>query len=543
MKKNNPYLKEIEKVLPRILSLIDNDTSNDTYGLLDRLYWGWKLIDFPNGTPQGVINGFARLWVNGIWPYETKKELFINRISSIIYAASKITRYDGSLEEAFPYEGSYCVTALIAYDTLVTIDLLTPELSTVETNEWLNIVESWINFLIKSDEEHALISNHLATAAAALFRWAHIADGRNSQNLARQKGELLLKRILFFQSEKEGWFKEYEGADGGYQSLCTYYLADLLENLKKYSNLENQNEILIKKLSEALEKSLDFLKYNVNPDGSFGGIHGSRNTRIYCPGGLELLSDKFLIARLISKRMESSINNMEVVNLSTIDFGNLSPIFNSYCMAAVIWEKRKNNKDHLNISSLNNKLPCDLEKTHTKYFPETGIYIHSAKRQYTVISISKGGTVMHFRCNKLSLINCGVRAKINKLREVSTQAWNIDNKFSLNKSSITITSQFYELKKSLPSPSKFIVLRILGLSIFKIRFIKEFFKRILVNLLIKNKKRYDIYNKRTIIIGEKITIKDEQLSKRKLYSVDNNNYFISIHMASQGYWQIQDEGS
>ena len=132
--------------------------------------------------------------------FEEQKELFINRISSIIYAASKITRYDGSLEEAFPYEGSYCVTALIAYDTLVTIDLLTPELSTVETNGWLNIVESWINFLIKSDEEHALISNHLATAAAALFRWAHIADGRNSQNLARQKGELLLKRILFIKN-------------------------------------------------------------------------------------------------------------------------------------------------------------------------------------------------------------------------------------------------------------------------------------------------------------------------------------------------------
>ena len=43
------------------------------------------------------------------------------------------------------------------------------------------------------------------------------------------------------------------------------------------------------------------------------------------------------------------------------------------------------------------------------------------------------------------------------------------------------------------------------------------------------------------MLGEKIIIKDKQISKRKLYSVDKINYFISIHMASQGYWQIQDE--
>ena len=52
------------------------------------------------------------------------KNSFITRIQSIFAGTKSITRKDGSLEEAFPNEGSYCVTALVAFDFLVTLDLL-----------------------------------------------------------------------------------------------------------------------------------------------------------------------------------------------------------------------------------------------------------------------------------------------------------------------------------------------------------------------------------------------------------------------------------
>ena len=66
----------------------------------------------------------ARLWAHGLWPYETPPAVFISRIDSLFIGTAKITRNDGSLEEAFPKEGSYCVTALVAYDLLCTYDLL-----------------------------------------------------------------------------------------------------------------------------------------------------------------------------------------------------------------------------------------------------------------------------------------------------------------------------------------------------------------------------------------------------------------------------------
>ena len=109
---SNPYLKEIRANLPRLLSLFDNDRTSFSYGIGDRYHWAWGLIDFGNGTFQGAAHGLARLWSAGLWPYPTTRSLFLERIDSIIQAASKLTRWDGSLEEAFPYEGSYCVTAL-----------------------------------------------------------------------------------------------------------------------------------------------------------------------------------------------------------------------------------------------------------------------------------------------------------------------------------------------------------------------------------------------------------------------------------------------
>ena len=50
METTNPYLTEIQSNLPRILSLIDRDPTNASYGMGDRYHWAWGLIDFGNGT-------------------------------------------------------------------------------------------------------------------------------------------------------------------------------------------------------------------------------------------------------------------------------------------------------------------------------------------------------------------------------------------------------------------------------------------------------------------------------------------------------------
>src|SRR5262245_62019673 len=219
---DNPYLGHLTQALPRLLSLFDGDRTSASHGIGDRFHWAWGLIDFGNATFQGAAHGMARLWRSALWPYATETDVFIARIDALFEGTRRLTRGDGSLEEAFPREGSFCVTALVAFDLLCALQLLEVDLLPDTRRKWQAIVEPLIRYLLGADETHAVISNHLATAAAALARW-HALTGDTA---GLQRARELTDRILAHQST-EGWFREYDGADPGYQSLCTYYLADL----------------------------------------------------------------------------------------------------------------------------------------------------------------------------------------------------------------------------------------------------------------------------------------------------------------------------
>ena len=136
----------------------------------------WGLVDFGNGTFQGP-HGLARLWKLRLWPYATGKDAYQQRIDSHFMGASRLTRRDGSLEEAFPREGSFCVTALVAFDLLVALDQLSDEIDRERKKSWLEVVSPLIDFVVRIDETHCLISNHLSTAVAALIRWDEMTEG------------------------------------------------------------------------------------------------------------------------------------------------------------------------------------------------------------------------------------------------------------------------------------------------------------------------------------------------------------------------------
>jgi len=324
---NNSYLNEIKANLPRILSLFDNDRTSGSYGLGDRYHWAWGLIDFGNGTFQGAAHGLARLWHSKMWPYDTSQKKFLSRINSIFEATNSLKRNDGSLEEAFPHEGSYCVTALVAFDLLCAKELLDKEISRDMSNRWTNIIASMIDYLIKNDETHAIISNHLATSVAALVRWNILTGDKKAEKKARDQ----LNKIILNQSE-EGWYKEYEGADPGYQSLCIYYLADVHKLKPEW------------KLLDSLTSSINFLWHFAHPDGSFGGLYGSRSTRFYYPSGVMALADEIPEAAILSEFMKNSIKDQKVVTLSAIDEPNLIPMFNAYACSAVMLNQLQTTK-------------------------------------------------------------------------------------------------------------------------------------------------------------------------------------------------------
>lgn len=510
----NPYLIQIHQTIPRLIALYDRDVTSLSYGMGDRYRWAWGLIDFGNASYQGAVNGLAYLWKNGLWPYHTDKGVFLERVNSFFLAAQTLTYNDGSLEEAFPREGSYCVTALVAFDLLCGAELLRSDVEEEVYKKWLDIIKPMIDYLIKADETHAVISNHLSTAVAALVRWKKLTNS----DAGEKKSRALLDRILYNQSS-EGWFKEYDGADPGYQSLCTYYLADVHINRPDY------------KLLEPLRKSLKFLSYFVHPDGSFGGIYGSRNTRFYFPAGLELLASDIPEAKAIAAFMQKSILNDTVVGLNSMDESNLIPMFNAYCRAAAIYSRADD--------EILPTLP--FQQSQSIAFPETGIIVDIGPSHYTIINVNKGGVVMHFKDGQNALSDAGVAVRKASGKLGSTQSFTTDNIVDITDKEIKVTSTICPMPKQLPSPFQFLVIRMLGMTIFRFPTLREWFKRVLVKLLITKKNKWSASNTRKITLGYDLIINDHLIAPKGYTIVKHTGSFISIHMASQGYWQIQDE--
>lgn len=518
--RENPYFLEIQNNLPRILSLIDNDPTSKSYGLGDRYFWAWGLTDFGNATFQGCAHGLSKLWASGLWPYESNEEFFLKRIQSIFAGTKTLTRKDGSLEEAFPHEGSYCVTALVAFDLLVTIDLLSNSITSFHKDESIEVVRPLIKFLVKSDESHAIISNHLATAVAALVRW----DILMNDSIALKKAELLLDRIINNQSE-EGWFREYEGADPGYQTLCLHYLVDA--HLKRRGL----------NLSEPIAKSLRFLQYFAHPDGSFGGHYGSRCTRFYYPSGILAMATEIPESAALADYMSSSIAGNKVVVLSSIDEPNLIPMFNSYCWSATL-QQEGGNQMHQNKQEI---IPCKRNRIFRKNFSEAGILVDRGEKYYSIINYKKGGSTYHFVDSKLKNLNCGIVVQSPSGLLGSNNFYDEHQSVLIQDSSIKIRSRISEMPKKLTSPFKFLVLRILCFSIFRISFIREFTKKVLVRYLITRPKLWKVWCEREIIFGKNLEITDRCDFKRGYKKIIIGDTFVPIHMASKGYWQKNDE--
>lgn len=512
-------------MLPRILAGIDRNPFSPTAGVGDRLYWAWKLQDYPNATPQGAAHGLAQLIAAEQLPEFLPIESALRRIDLMFAGAKRITRKDGSLEEAFPNEKSFCVTALIAFDILRSADLLEPWLGNAHTEQWRAIAAPMIDFIMRNEETHATISNHLATAVAALTRWR----GAGAAS-ARHRAQQLLDRILAHQS-KEGWFSEYGGPDPGYETLGLTYLADV------------QAQSPSTDLHDALARAVKFMTYFAQPDGSFGGLIGARNTRFIVPAGLEELAATMPDAARLARFTRHAIACRSVVTLSAFDEPNLAPNFNAYCRASAAYRPLSPQADDM--------LPCEQREAFRLTFPQAGLIVDSGHRHYTLISTAKGGVTHHAECNSHTntnqdknswrvRINPGIAGQL-KGTLVSTQAYNANNEWTIENDTIIVSSQFTPITVDRPSPTSFIALRILSLTAFRIRAFTEFVKRRLVARLIARSASNLCINHRTIKLGPALEIQDTQTPLGLIKILQNEQVFSSIHMASAGYWQRQDD--
>jgi hypothetical protein len=494
----------------RLLSQLNCDPATPTYGCFDRRYWAWKLVDFPEATFQRNIHPLC--WFMD-QPEAAGSEKLVEFIRAGLLYTINIQHKDGSFDQAYPNEHSYGATAFLLPDLITAYQKIKESFLQDERIFIENRLMRSADFLYKAAELHGFIANHLAGAALALYKSYQLFKETKFKSASSN----LVDKIIENQSD-EGWFQEYNGADPGYQTLCMYYLAQIL-------TLEHSE-----KLHNALERSLQFLQFFIHPDGTFSGEYGSRRTEIYYPGGIALLSQEFPVAAEMHITMKESIRTGDTVNLIDIDMGNLAPLLSNYIAAASIKERA------CKRSSLPNK-----QKEFTQVFKSAGLAIIATPAYYAVLGISNGGILKVFnkKTNALVYDDCGLLGETTNGHKFSTQTTNLNNPIKLDGNIFETSSTFSKTPSQFPTPFNFLLFRIANLTLMRCRSLNEAVKKVFVKLLINNNSSIPLRRIRKIKFRQNaihIADKIEKTGSIRIKTLIYGNKFSAIHMASARYF-------
>jgi hypothetical protein len=502
-------------VVRRLLSEQDRDRYSLTYGCFDRRYWAWKLVDFPDATFQRNVYPLAMIYGDPKSEFYRSATLYSSISAGLDYAA-KIQHPDGSFDQAFPHEHSFGATAFILHSLLETVRIIREHVDASFGSPLERCLQRATEFLGAHNEEHGFITNHLAGAVLSLLLSAdHFAQARY-----RQWAEGLLGRILQNQSP-EGWFPEYEGADPGYQTLCVYYLAQVYR-------LKPSEE-----LRQALGRAIEFISYFIHPDGTFGGEYGSRRTAVFYPGGFALLSGEFPLAVSISQAMGSSINAGHTATLRDMDMGNLAPLLSNYVCASQC--------DAFNAEQGAPSLPWE-QRSVQKDFLQAGLSIRGTAHYYAILGVANGGVLKVFgkRQQRLVWDDGGYIGQLTNRLLITTQMTVLNRTRMVGENEVVFVSDFYKVLHSVPTPSQFVVLRLLNLTFMRVLWVGNLMKRWLVKLLISRKRRYPVQLRRRVQFSAETIIVEDHVSKSpnlRFAWLECGRKFVAIHMASAKYFE------
>lgn len=508
----NVYLPLALAQIPRLLSRQDREACSKTYGAFDRTFWGWKFTDFHGARFQEALYPMAWLYTTQAQdnPYYKNARVQEWIRAGFVYWQS-LQHTDGSFDEAYPFErslaavsftGFYLGEAFLRMGADFPADIRASVIKTFErAGDWL----------CDNDEHHGVLSNHLAAAAAALEVIARITNGPRYADRAKH----FINRILSCQSE-EGWYEEYGGADFGYQTHGTFYLARYWQSTKDT------------RLLESLIKSVQFIAHFVHPNGTLGGEYGSRNTAFYFPAAYEILAPVCSEAAAMAKFMRVSVAAQKATGLAMMDAYNFCPLLNNYFFAL---DAAKDLPDGV--------LP--FQRVGHYDFPKAGLAVHVTDRYQAVFAPSKGGVLKIYdkQSAKLAYSDCGYWANMDGKR-VSSQSFSLSNETTYRADSLNVKAPFARINQKVMSPFLFMGFRGFMLTVGRQKQLALLIKNILVKLLVSRRKTMDISLLRKVSFGpDSVTIDDlitaSEGLKGLIFNLDAK--FSTIHMGSSRYYQ------
>jgi hypothetical protein len=291
---NHAFFEIVEFSLPRILGLCDRNAESPTYGCFDRNYWHYKLIDFPNIRFQEAVSLLALLYnYNILDPFYRNKKIRSLVAGAVNFAFSK-QNSDGSFNEVYPFERSFCGTSFAGNALVESILLL-------GLKGWTNSLMKLGNWLSKHNNPE--VSNQMAAAANTLYLLSLVTQEKKYREASYHKVALLRE-----QRGNERFLPEYGGLDIGYLSITLSHLAMLW----KHSKNKEVYQIAID-AAELIEKTID--EY-----GRFDWTNMSRKTQFIYPYGFAVFEKVSVL-----KKLEHGLKKNLILNPTWMD--------DRYCIA------------------------------------------------------------------------------------------------------------------------------------------------------------------------------------------------------------------
>ena len=513
------YWQMLLGVAPRLLSLLDRETRSPTRGSFDRVNWAWKFRDFPLTMWQASMMPLATMYRH---PHASNPYSAQPRLAEWLAAAVANTldrqHHNGAFDSFTPFSQDHGVTLAMVLTLCTTAELMGDALSTPLQARTRESVERACRFAASSDEDYAFINNHQAAFALAYIRAARYT----SDDALLGRADAVIERICAHQSS-DGWFEEYGGPDPGYETFSLTYLA-LAES-------ERPNRAL----QRALARSVDFLTHFVHPDGSIGGNYGSRNTGQYAPGGLELLAHQLPPAAAIADFVAARMDDGNVVTPMRCDDDNLPLLTYSYAVAALRSSPR---------SSERPALACERDDLLTR-FDDSRIVVAATPRYFAVTNLAKGGVVRVFEqpTGILAYEDSGYFFSSDQ-GDWSTQLLG-ESKATWGETVVTgrVTTRFAAVKRELLTPVKFLVLRILNLTVFRSVRLGALVRRMIIARLITGRIRGSWTLRRTVSFeADRVVLQDEVVpdESRAVTFASLERSLLPIHMGSAKYFHANE---
>ncbi len=518
------YLRRALDQMPRSISLQDREPLSRTYGCFDRTYWAWKFVDFPGARYQEGVYPLAFVYAtdDGGRGYLGNRRMLAWIHAGLDYWAS-IQYRDGSFDEAYPFEHSLAATAFTGFYIAEAYRLVGDRLGEATRNRTRSALLRTGDWLVRNDETHGFLSNHLAAAAGALVTIGQLFD----QPRLLERSRYFIGRILDHQSS-EGWYEEYGGADPGYQTHGTFYLARCWELTGDEA------------LAESLDRSARFLEPFVHADGTLGGEYGSRSTQFVYPAGFEMLAGRSAAACRIAERLAVSIRERRVASLETMDAQNFYPLLNNTLFASRAARVRAESEPTPESSPAPTASAAVCIE-----FPEAGLMKVIRPAYELVIGVSKGGVFKLFdrRGGRLVDSDCGYAGRTRRGKLATSQNLDRTIRAEVRGDRIEVEVPFYASGRTVFAPLKFVAFRLVNLTLGRVPTLARWVKDLLVKVLIVRRQALPLRLRRTFVLGDDgVEVHDRVWSTGHvpLEVLRRETTFSTVHMGSSRYFQTNE---